>query len=313
MDSQQLRVMRIECVTSDVKSFLLQGDVKAPLPPFSAGAHIDVLMTPALRRSYSLVNGEWENDRYVIAVRRQPKEGGANYMHDHVSEGGLLEVSHPRNAFPLDPTAPLSILVAGGIGITPILSMARSLHAHGRRFHLYYCCSSRQQAAFLPELMAVCDPILWIKDEHGGQRAQLDEWLRDAPGDTHFYCCGPAGMLTDFRKVTQERPPRQIHTESFDGVELRQGTERPIRLKLARSGREIVVKQDETVLRALQRAGVRVPFSCKSGHCGTCEIGVISGIPDHRDTVLSDVERSSGKVMMACCSRALTDELILDL
>ena len=292
------------------------------LPPFEAGAHINVYLGGSLVRSYSLHNLQGERHRYVIGVNLDAKSrGGSRHMHQVLRVGQTLQVSHPANNFRLHESAAMTALIAGGIGVTPILGMARRLHALGKPWQMVYAARSRGSAAFVDTLQDLADksgaPLtLHFDDEHGG--APLDMAAAIAalptalPTATHAYCCGPLPMLAAFEAATAAWRRERVHVEYFSAPEAA-AVEGGFTVELARSGRSVVVKHGNTILEALLDIGIEPPFSCQQGICGTCETRVISGTPDHRDLVLSDSEKADNDRMMICCSGSKTPTLVLDL
>ena len=283
------------------------------LPAFSAGAHL-VIRTPAgLTRRYSLCSLPSDRTRYQIGVKHEAGgAGGSASMVGELRVGDILPVSESVNYFPLDPAAQHALLIAGGIGITPILAMARHLQETGTPFELVYCARSAESAAFIDVLAAAEFAGRTVVHYDGGDvaraldlRAHLAEIRRGA----HVYCCGPRGLMEGVREATRHWPPGTVHFEDFGGAAMTGATS--LRVQLARSGTALEVGADETILDALGRHGVDVPNACRAGACGTCRCTVLAGIPDHRDFVLTDEERSTS--MLVCVSRALTEELTLDL
>jgi ferredoxin-NADP reductase len=224
-----------------------------------------------------------------------------------------MTISLPRNHFPLDESALHSVLVAGGIGITPILAMARRMDALGRSWELHYACRSRADAAFLDELAGFGEQVrLRCDDEHPGSFLDIAAIARTAAPGTHFYCCGPKPMLAGFEAAMADIPSERVHLEYFAPKD-EAATGGGFTIELIRSGREIFVPAGKSILDVVQEAGIRVAHSCTEGVCGSCETGVLRGRPDHRDSVLSPGERARGDVMMICCSGSLDDRLALDL
>lgn len=286
------------------------------LPVFTAGAHIDVLPPGGITRSYSLVNDQRERHRYVIAIYKDPaSRGGSRFIHETIRVGDVLSISPPRDHFSLVESAVHSVLIAGGIGITPILAMVRRLAAQGRAWTLLYAARTRQRAAFLEEIGALAtagEVRFHFDDERAGIPPELSGLVWGAPAGTHFYCCGPAPMLSAFETACAAVPPARVHMEYFannPSDEPRGGFE----VVLARSGRTIVIPEGSTILDTLLAEGVDVGYSCLEGVCGTCETGVLEGIPDHKDVVLSEQERASNRTIMICCSGSKSERLTLDL
>ncbi|MBP1849207.1 PDR/VanB family oxidoreductase [Rhizobium halophytocola] len=287
------------------------------LPPTSAGAHIAVNVPGVDWRSYSLVNGNDERDRYVIAVNRDPKSrGGSAFMCENLAEGDRLQIRPPANHFKLVEQAALSVLVAGGIGITPIYSMIQRLEARRKKWQLHFAARSRARAAFVTELKALeaAKPgrvFFHFDDEHGGAPLDLPTVLAGAPAYAQLYACGPEIMLDAFRSATNRWPDEQIHLEHFSGVApaLAGG----FTVQLQRSGREFEIPPGLSIMQVLLANDVFVPRSCMEGVCGTCETRVLEGVPDHRDKILSDREKATNRTMLICCSGAKSDRLVLDL
>lgn len=311
----------ITAVTTEaetVRSYEIAATDFGDLPPFSAGAHIDLHLQNGMVRSYSLVNHPSERHRYVIGVHRDPAgRGGSQFVHDTLSPGETVLLSEPRNNFPLCEDASYSVLIGGGIGITPLLAMMRRLSELGRPYEAHYVARTRASAPFLrliDELTAEhrADIRITFDQETDGRRVDIDTIVRSAPSSAHLYCCGPRSMLDAFKQATAWLPCEFVHLEHFGPAENlnRAGG---FEIELLRSGIRLDVKPDQSILDVLLEAGVEVAFSCEQGVCGTCEVTVIQGLPDHRDTYLTSAEREHGKTMMICCSRALSPKLVLDL
>lgn len=287
-------------------------------PAFTAGAHIDLQLPNGLSRSYSLLNAPGETGRYVLGVLRDAaSRGGSAWLHDHARVGMPLTLSAPRNHFPLHEDAGYSVLVAGGIGITPLLSMARRLSALGKPFEVLYFARSRRNAAFLAELQALGMPLTCHFDDEQGGPPDLQAMLgRPTPSsDTHYYACGPSVMLDRFLQVCEALGHAQAHIERFTAVKIEASPEAQAgyAVELKRSGRVIQITPEKSLLNTLLDAGVEVEFSCEEGICGTCETRVLEGVPDHRDSVLSSAEHASNKTMMVCVSGCKSQRLVLDL
>jgi ferredoxin-NADP reductase len=287
-------------------------------PPFEAGAHIDLHLANGLVRNYSLVNPAGERGRYVIGVLRdRASRGGSRYVHETLRVGARLPISAPRNNFPLHEEAPHSVLIAGGIGITPILCMARRLKALGKSCELMLFARSRASAAFLDEALALGIPLtLHFDDEQGGP-PDLRRLLARCEGgaNAHYYACGPAVMLDGFEKTCAELGYGHAHIERFAPVEVAAAPDArtSYSVELKRSGRTIQVTAEKSLLQTLLDSGVAVETSCCEGVCGTCETRVLAGEPDHRDSLLSASERASNKVMMVCVGGCKSASLTLDL
>ncbi|MBC7436877.1 MAG: oxidoreductase [Bdellovibrionales bacterium] len=310
-----LRVARKTALTPDIFLFELCSPDGSDLPAFTPGSHVCVQVPAGMRRNYSLSSDPSNLGRYDIAVKRDANgRGGSVSMADDVQEGDLLQVSTPRNNFELTERASDYVFVAGGIGITPILSMMRHLKATGRdRFKLYYCTRDEQSTAFLETLRAEFGAKVKFHHDRGELANACDFWdIFEKPGKAHVYCCGPRGLMDSVRDTSGHWPAGAVHFESF-GVEQAHRVNLPFRVRLARSGSVVAVARDQSLLDALRGHGLRVPSSCESGTCGSCRTRLIAGDADHRDIVLSDTEKSSQ--IMVCVSRAAADggELVLEL
>jgi vanillate O-demethylase ferredoxin subunit len=299
-----------------INSYTLQAADSAPLPAFTAGAHIDLHLGPDLVRSYSLTNDPAERHRYVIAVKHEPDgRGGSAFVHTGLKVGDVLSISAPRNNFALDEGDHASVFVAGGIGVTPILSMLRRANALGRRWTLHYASRTRHDAAFLQDIRRLAngnDVNAVFDHEAGGTPLDLAAIATAAPDGTHLYCCGPLPMLEAFKAATRSRPSRTVHLEYFS-TDQEAVTEGGFEVRLAKSGRTIAIARGKTILAALLDAGIPVSYACSEGTCGTCETRVIDGLPDHRDVYLTDEEHAGNKQIMICCSGSKTPLLVLDL
>lgn len=289
-----------------------------PLPPFCPGAHIDLKLGNGLSRSYSLVNDPAERERYVIAVNRDPNSrGGSVFVHDALQTGQVLEVDGPRNNFALIEDAPLVVLIAGGIGITPLYCMVQRLETLGRPWKLFYGARSRRNCAYLAELMALEEKSagrvhVHFNDEHGGGVIDLPGAVATTPQDAHLYCCGPVPMLEAFLRATADRAEGRAHVEYFSASQ-DAAVEGGFTVELRRSGRSFVVPHGKSILHVLLEAGLDVSHSCQEGVCGSCETVVVEGEPDHRDAYLTPFEHRSGKKIMICCSGCKSGKLVLDL
>jgi vanillate O-demethylase ferredoxin subunit len=312
--AQQLRLTGISYVTGAISLFEFQAPDGGPLPAFKAGAHIGIELTPALTRQYSLVNAEDERHRYVVGVKREAQgRGGSIFMHDKLRVGAVYNVLPPRNNFALDEAAEQTVLFAGGIGITPIYCMVQRLESLGRNWRLYYAAQTREQAAFTAELRKLGDRVhLHIDAEADGKFLDLPRIVATVPEHAHLYCCGPKPMLAAFESAVSRRPPAHAHVEYFV-ARADMAAAGGFVVELARSGRQLAIPPGRTILEVLLESGMAVQNSCQQGICGMCETRIISGIPDHRDSLLTEQERAANAVMMVCCSGALSDRLVLDL
>ncbi|WP_242683967.1 PDR/VanB family oxidoreductase [Paraburkholderia hospita] len=297
-----------------VVSVELRPQPGSKFPDFDAGSHIDVYLPNGMVRSYSLCNSTDDKNLYVIGVLNvEAGRGGSRYIHEQLRVGAKIEISKPRNNFPLHEGAVHTVLIAGGVGITPILSMARRLRALGQSVELLYCARSRVEAAFVQDIEALGIAVKWhFNDEHG-ERVDLVQFLATRRRDAHFYACGPTQMLDDFERHCGELGLAHAHVERFAARYAPAETTKPYRVELGRSGRMLDVTPGKTLLQTLLDAGIDVPHGCKQGVCGACKTRVLSGEPDHRDTVLNASEREGNAVMTVCVSGCKGELLALDL
>lgn len=293
-------------------------DPATALPAFTAGAHIELHLPAGLRRSYSLLNDPQETHRYCIGVNLDANSrGGSRHMHEQLRTGAVLTIGAPRNLFPMDESAPFNVFIAGGIGITPMLSMIARSQALGTPWRLHYAARTRQHAGFLDVLarhqgQAGGDVQLNFDQEPGGQLLDLHAVIAALPANAHVYACGPTGMLQAFEKATASLPPERVHREYFASQEAA-ATEGGYTVTLARSQRTLQIAPGQSLLDGLIAIGAEPTFSCREGICGTCEVKVLQGTPDHRDMVLTEADKAANDRMMVCCSGAKSSELILDL
>jgi len=308
-----LRIKSAVWEAPNVISYELRSTDGSELPAFTAGSHIDIKLPSGLVRSYSLTNSQSERHRYVIAVQKdRESRGGSKWIIQNFRPGEILSVSEPRNNFKLDETAERSVLIAGGIGITPMLSMIDRLNALGKEWELTFVSRTRGSAPFLERLQGQQRVRLHFDREPSAEMLDLGSLVGAAPAGAHLYCCGPVTMLEAFEKAAKARPADTVHVEYFTATEP-PATEGGFVVVLAKSGREIAIPAGKTILKALSDEGLSLPSSCTEGVCGTCETRVIEGIPDHRDRILTEKERLANNKMMICCSGAKSEKLVLDL
>lgn len=300
-----------------VAGFTLVDPHGRELPSFTAGSHIDVQPEPGLLRQYSLCNQPGSTDQYQIAVLREPQSrGGSEAMHDTLAEGDLIQISAPRNHFELAPEAKRSLLLAGGIGITPILAMAQQLHADGADFELHYSARSQAGMAFHASLTSgpLSDRVHCYFDDEGS-RLPIDRLVAEPQDDTHLYVCGPGGYI-DFvmdRFKAAGWPDAQLHTEFFTAEVVDTSTDGSFEVVLARSGESYRIPADRTVAEVLLDNDVDLLTSCEQGICGTCITKVLEGTPDHRDRYMNEAEHAANDCFTPCCSRAKSERLVIDL
>lgn len=310
-----LRVRRAEPAASGIQLFELARDDGGPLPVYSPGAHLQIRVPNGAMRRYSLASDPADLSFYQIAVKREdPGTGGSRSLVDGVKAGDTLEVSAPQNDFELAPAAPGYVLIAGGIGITPMMSMARHLQSsNSKPYKLFYLGRTRTQMAFAEELAgpAFRGRVVMHCDD-GDLARSYDLWpvLEKFKG-THLYCCGPRGLMDAVRDMTGHWPTSAVHFEDFGVRQAPLVTDAAFTVRLARTGSTYIIPAGASILETLRDAGISVTASCESGSCGTCEVGLLEGVADHRDIVLT--EREKPHKIMVCVSRALTAELVLDL
>lgn len=310
-----VRTLRLE--GQNILSFELVHPRGEWLPEVNAGAHVDVHLPGGMVRSYSLAGDPADRKRWLLGVLRETNgKGGSRAMHERVRVGGTLRVSAPRNEFRLNHDAVHSVLLAGGIGVTPIKAMVHELRAAGKSFEVHYCARSQDNAAFVDELTALAGDKLHWHFDGGDPTKGLDiKTLLAKPGlGTHVYFCGPAGFMGACEAATAHWDKGTVHREYFKAPvqEVQAGNEDgSFTVFLARSGQTITVEPDQTIVRAIELSGGRVPTSCMSGLCGTCKVNYLEGEVDHRDYILSDEEKQY--CLTACVSRAKGATLSLDL
>ena len=305
-----LKIAQRRDLATDICEFTLVAEDGALLPGFSPGAHVTVQTPGGAMRRYSLVNDGQAPSEYVIAVKKEAQSrGGSVSMHLDATEGSILHVDPPENDFELV-DAPAYLLIAGGIGVTPILAMARSLAAQGKPFTLIYCTRSAAETAYLDETSGFEGAI--VHHDEGSPDNFYDFWDHFAePGNEHVYCCGPAPLMEEIRAVSGHWTEGRVHFEDFNAVSVVREDDQPFNVTLARSGKTVEVPADRSILEALRDAGVETVSSCESGTCGTCKCGLIEGRADHRDLVLMDEEKD--RFIMICVSRAMEGDLVVDL
>jgi ferredoxin-NADP reductase len=313
-----LTVQRVERVADSVVLLSLVDASGQPLPAWQPGAHLDLVLPSSLVRQYSLCGDPADRNSYTVAVLRVADgRGGSIEIHDGNLVGKVLEVHGPRNHFPLV-EAEAYLLLAGGIGITPLRAMARELQARGANFALVYGARSHAAMAFADELTAECGPAVVLFAEDVDGRPDLVSMLDDLPDGTAVYCCGPEAMISYVEALCNERAERlSLHFERFAAsgsyVAPDAAGERGFELELRRRNIVLSVPPDRTALDVVREVVLNHPYSCTEGICGSCEVAVLAGKVDHRDEVLSAQEQAENCAMMLCVSRALSDRLVIDL
>jgi len=311
----EVRLTAIRYAARDTNLFEFRRPDGQPLPPYEPGAHVDLHLPSGHLRSYSLIVARPQPDIYTFAIKRDPaSRGGSRYIHDEFHVGKTIKISAPRNNFPLKEDAPHTVLLAGGIGITPIWCMVQRLKELKRSFALHYGCRSRADAAFLHELQGLTGASFHFDDESAGRVLDVAGIVAAAPKDAHLYCCGPAPMLGAFEAATKDWPREQVHVEYFTPKqEPTKAKKGGFTVELARSGQEFFIPEGRTILEVLLDEGVDVDYSCELGICGACEQRIIAGIAEHHDSILSEEEQAENKRVMICCAGSKSERLVLDM
>ncbi|MBN34660.1 MAG: oxidoreductase [Rhodospirillaceae bacterium] len=313
-----LKVNKIVEEAEDIRSYELIDPNGGLLPMFTAGSHLDIELPNGIARQYSISSDPQDVDRYVVAVLREPESrGGSTFMHDSVKEGDTLTVHAPRNNFPLSDQAQHHILLAGGIGVTPMMAMARDLAARGESFEMHYCTRTPVKTAFKEEIAvsAFADKVHFHHD-NGNPADGLDitGLLKDVRDGAHVYYCGPGGFMHACETAADHWPRGTVHFEFFSVDEtVDHGESETFQIKINSTGQLLDVPADKSIVDVLRANGFEVETMCEEGICGTCATVLIEGDPDHRDFVLDDEEKERGEFIMVCCSRSKSPVLTLDL
>jgi ferredoxin-NADP reductase len=315
----ELRVRQVTWEAEGIVSLRLVHPDGLELPAWEAGAHIDLILPTGLVRQYSLCGDVDDPYSYRVSVLKEPNSrGGSREIHESALVGTLLTVRGPRNHFSLSDNGQF-VFIAGGIGITPMLPMITEVERRGVPWKLVYGGRSRKTMAFLNELAAHKGGTVELVPEEELGYPDLDSILKAVGPDTAVFTCGPPGMLAAVEeRSAQYLPPHMLHLERFTapegaGAPELTGLDGVFEVELARKGVTITVPPDKTLLRAIRDVIPSMLYSCEEGYCGTCEVKVLEGIPDHRDTILSDEEREANKTIMVCVSRSKSPKLVLDL
>jgi ferredoxin-NADP reductase len=307
-----VRVVEVREEAHGVKSFVIEASDGAPLPVWAPGAHVDLDLTASLSRQYSLCGDPADRTSLRFAVLREPtSRGGSILLHDEIAPGDSLRVVGVRNAFPII-AADRYLLIAGGIGVTPLLAMARELERQGKDWHLLYGGRTRASMAFLSELEVYGDKVqVRPEDEFG--LLNLAAFLGSAESGQVAYCCGPEPLIKAVESHCAAWPEDLLQIERFRPKEQAMvGTDTSFEVELRTSGITITVPADQSIADALDAVGFHIPRSCNEGTCGTCLTKVIEGLPDHRDSFLRPKQQAKNDRMLVCCSRSLTPRLVLD-
>ena len=314
--SRTMTIARRWTAARDVHVLELAATDGQPLPPAEPGAHIDLHLPGGIVRQYSLLNAEQEPERYRVGVLRDPQSrGGSACVADALPAGSQLRITGPRNHFVLDESASQYTLIAGGIGVTPLLAMARRLKQLGRPCAFHYLLRTRERAAFLDELDTLLAPgELHVHIDAEGTAANIEDIVGAAATERQLYACGPTGLLDAITSATEAWSSDSVHFERFAAPAVSPATAAsPATIELRRSGLSFELAADETLLHALHRHGVDVPCACEEGVCGSCAVDVVEGAVDHRDSLQDDDEKAENRVMFTCVSRPSGPHLVLDL
>jgi ferredoxin-NADP reductase len=312
-----LRVSRVTREAADIASFELADPLGLALPPFTAGAHLDVRIEEGIRRQYSLCNDPQERHRYVIAVLNEPAgRGGSRAMHERVAVGSALLASAPRNRFPLaGREARFHLLLAGGIGVTPMLAMIAELERRASAWHMHYCTRSPARTAFLDRLRPLIAAGKVELHHDGGDPSRgldIQRTLQAFEVGTHVYFCGPPPFMRAAKAGVGAWPPFNVHCEYFTAADDRNHVAAaPFQVKVRKSGQVFDIPADRSIVAVLRENGFDIETDCEEGYCGTCITRYVEGEPEHRDTVLGEDERR--RYAMICCARAKSPMLVLDL
>ncbi len=312
MDSLKMTVAERRQLTEHICEFTLAPVDGKKLPSFTAGAHITVETPSGAMRRYSLVNDGTDPDVYKIALKRETDgRGGSKSMHDDALEGIELRIEAPENTFELS-DAKQYLLIAGGIGITPIYAMSQHLLHEDKPFHVIYCTRGAADTAFLEEMKSTLGDRLTLHHDGGDPDAVYDFWDHfEDPKDMKIYCCGPQPLLEEIEAISGHWPEGRVIFEDFKPVEVVRADDKPFEVTLEKTGVTVQIPEDRSILEALRENGVTTASSCESGTCGTCKTRLVAGDVDHRDMVLMDEEKD--RYMMICVSRAKKGNIVLDL
>lgn len=309
-----VRVAEIVDETPTVKSIRFERTDGEPLGAYQAGAHVDVVGPTAVTRQYSLCSTPDDPNSYIVAIKREDKGRGGSVALHELQVGDELRISEPRNLMAVDPSAEHHVLLAAGIGITPMLSMARWLDVYGHSFELHYFARSSEEAAFLPLLQERCPEKLHAhlgvpRTEH---EALVRAALAEVPAGSHVYVCGPEGFMDMTETVTEEfLGAARFHRENFAALEQPDAGENTA-FEVELDGERYSVPPERSIVEVLNDAGVEIDTSCQEGICGTCIMTVVAGEVEHRDNVLTREERESGELITTCVSRAVGPRLVID-
>ncbi|MFA5976554.1 MAG: PDR/VanB family oxidoreductase [Elusimicrobiota bacterium] len=319
MKTIPIRVVALDTIADGVRLLTLEARGDERLPSWEPGSHVDLHLAPDVIRQYSLCGPCADTKTYQVAVKLEPQSrGGSRHVHEVLHVGSELEISRPRNLFPMQQSSPHSVLLAGGIGITPIISMARALKAQNQTFELLYFTRSEAHAAFRDELvdgdLQQCCRLVCGSDGKA-VREMLEKVLSKRPAGAHMYLCGPQPFMEAVQEVASRCgwPDKSVHLEYFSAAEKEMADPaKAFELKLERSGITLTVPAGKTIIDALREQGIEVETSCEQGICGTCIASVLDGTPEHHDHFLTEQEKARGDCIALCVSRSRSNVLVLD-
>lgn len=311
----RLQVTHRELQGEDVLVISLASPEGHNLPAFTAGAHIDLHFGDGMVRQYSLCSSPTDQKAWRLGILKAPESRGGSVAAHRLQIGDQVTVSLPRNLFPLDKTASHTYLFGGGIGVTPMLAMADELHREGHSFELHYCGRTRKRMGFVDEMtqgLYASQVNFHFDDEGEAQRLQLADLLKQAPDNAHVYVCGPEGFMdwVISTALANNIPAGQVHKEYFNKEADASGE--AFEVELPEQGITVQVRENQSIANALSEAGVRVKVSCEQGICGTCLANVLEGVPDHRDSYLTDEEKQDNDQIILCCSRSKSKKLVIE-
>lgn len=311
-ESITMKVAERRMLTSSITEFSLVPTGDDKLPEYGPGAHVTVKTPAGAMRRYSLVGPGEDPDKYIIAVKKEDESrGGSQSMHDEATEGTELLVELPENDFELK-SAPKYLLIAGGIGVTPIYAMARHLASEDKPFNIIYCTRNSEDTAYLAEMKDEFEGKLKIHHDDGDPEKVYDFWDHFAePQNMHVYCCGPKPLMEEIKAISGHWPEGRVNFEEFKPVDIVRPDDMEFEVELAKSGKTVTVPANRSILEAVRDSGIPTVSSCESGTCGTCKTRLVAGDVDHRDMVLMDEEKDD--YIMICISRARSGNLVIDI
>ena len=321
MSHLRLKVESALAPTENIRALTLVSEDGRKLPGYSAGSHIKVRLPDGGERHYSLINADPGVDTssgvhaYRLGVLKEPAgKGGSLFMHG-LTSGDTIEAVPPKNDFPVREHEAPALLIAGGIGVTPIIAMSAELKRKGRPFEFHYTGRSKPAMAFIDEIEEACGDALKVYCDDEAERClDLSGLIENAPLEAHIYVCGPRGMIEAVRERAHDRgfPKDRVHFELFDQPEEKAG-DQPFEVEVKSTGEVFTVPPGKSIIEVLEEGGVDLVYDCQRGDCGICQTTVLKGVPDHRDVILTEDERAAGDVMQICVSRARSPRLVLDL